>query len=376
MIHRYVCIVYSIALPCVVGIMTAVIAPEYVKNLMSGLEYIGKIDPWLQSISEFQPLFWSHGFWNPAHPEQMLSYAVYLFPFILAWLVYRTTHGKSFSSQGELFLLWSIIIGFVCLIQRRYVHQLAVVYSVCLSGSLTALFDSYSYKTFLRRKILILILLILLLYPVFAFYIHLPGHFPTYQSQFSSIHPPLKKLLTWVKKNTPSPETMPSDPTLHQSLPGYGIMAPWSFGHWITYIAERPAIANNFGYAQHGLKASMKFYISEDPDEITNLLQKLHVRYVIIIYSLPFVQDYTRTLNIDKKFVQNDIISRRNNIIKRQIYPDVSFYNLISTQLFFFNPSTTSGIPSRDSHTIWFGNHCFTLIYESEDGHFRLFEFK
>jgi asparagine N-glycosylation enzyme membrane subunit Stt3 len=65
--------------------------------------------------------------------------------------------------------------------------------------------------------------------------------------------------------------------------PEYGVLALWTHGHLIEYVARRPSIANNFGddLGETNFLASYR-YFDAPVEEATELTTALRVRYVLM----------------------------------------------------------------------------------------------
>ena len=68
-------------------------------------------------------------------------------------------------------------------------------------------------------------------------------------------------------------------------------LAPWSLGHFVTYYAEMPVVADNFGY---GFSDSIRFFLSEDEDEAAAIARSRRVRWILATDLLPKMNDYAK----------------------------------------------------------------------------------
>lgn len=70
-------------------------------------------------------------------------------------------------------------------------------------------------------------------------------------------------------------------------------LAPWSLGHFVTYYAEMPVAADNFGY---GFFDSIRFFLSEDEGEALSIARSRKSRWVLATDLLPKMNDYAKVL--------------------------------------------------------------------------------
>ena len=96
--------------------------------------------------------------------------------------------------------------------------------------------------------------------------------------------------LIWLRDNTPEPSTDadfyyrlydPPGQGVAYSYPeaSYSVAAWWDYGHWITRVARRMAIANPF---QQGADWAGRFLLSDDQAAIGEMADALRVKYVVV----------------------------------------------------------------------------------------------
>jgi len=67
--------------------------------------------------------------------------------------------------------------------------------------------------------------------------------------------------------------------------PTYGVLTSWSIGHLFTYLAGRPALANNFwGLPSHDAanRLALRLYLSQDCEVVAREMARRRLRYVLI----------------------------------------------------------------------------------------------
>src|SRR5207245_1517391 len=75
-----------------------------------------------------------------------------------------------------------------------------------------------------------------------------------------------------------------------RAAPPGAVLAPWSFGHWIVWIAKKPVVIGPMlSVGQSEFAAGLRFFFLEDPAEAQRFLASHGVRYVIVAPELDSV---------------------------------------------------------------------------------------
>lgn len=106
-----------------------------------------------------------------------------------------------------------------------------------------------------------------------------------------------KQTLDWIRRSTPEPFGNPDaylQPSrLRDADAGYGIMAGWETGYWITALGRRVPCCNP---TQAGAERSGRFFTGDGDTESTEHLDSAHARFVIVDSTMvphPCVYDST-----------------------------------------------------------------------------------
>lgn len=223
--------------------------------------------------------------------------------------------GEKSKPEGVFFLLWSVFFAYLMISQRRFSYLFAVNVSILTAYFLWVLLESFNFETEVRKlvksspisrknaepalktgketkskakskskintissskkdlqpdyfKIVSSIVLI-----GFVFIPCLWADF-AFAKEEGSIDPGWKDSLTWLEASSPKTSYYlePSE------IPEYGVLSWWDYGNWITYVAKRPAVSNNF---QTGIEDSSLFFTTSSEEEAKTILEKLNVKYVI-----------------------------------------------------------------------------------------------
>ncbi len=380
----YSSVVYLIGLVVSIGIITIftlLFLPDFSDSFLSGLGWVGKTDPWLQTITEFQPLFISIGVFSTFRAITFFSYVIYLLPIIYfvlfwSWFVggrsrpnkYKQfhpegcpTHDATFSPARLWFIIYFVVISFLGLYQTRFSHFFVLIVAVGLSLLWVTFWDKCIGFRFQVSgfKFLYLVSCILLLYlllsPVFQ-------EIRSIQSKYAIVPYPWKETLQWIKDNTP--QTSYFDQPYRE--PEYGILAPWIAGHWINYIAQRPTLANGFHTNSKNNQTSMEFFLTEDINESKTILEDNKIRYVILSDITPSIQGYARVLGKDDSdYIFESIYHPPQGGTQILFQPTLKFNHLISSQLYLNDGVGLSPSAAKEWDAGTPG--CYRLVYETPE---------
>jgi dolichyl-diphosphooligosaccharide--protein glycosyltransferase len=138
--------------------------------------------------------------------------------------------------------------------------------------------------------------------------------------------PELYPSLEWMRENTPKTSHLlePSE------RPEYGVLADFSFGHWITAIAERPNFCNPFSLApwhEGPIVESARLFLAEDGEEAAARMEKLRLRYVLLFNSENAIPDYARLAGTP---VEDFLVVSGNG---REATPTIRFFHTLAVRL-------------------------------------------
>ncbi|OPY49165.1 MAG: Dolichyl-monophosphooligosaccharide--protein glycosyltransferase AglB [Methanosaeta sp. PtaU1.Bin112] len=148
--------------------------------------------------------------------------------------------------------------------------------------------------------------------------------------------------LTWLKDNSNTTSFFESPDEVAE----YSVMNWWDYGNWVLYLAQRPVVANNF---QAGVSDAARFYLSEDEQEATSVLDARRSKYIIVDNKMIYGKLASLTA-----WANEDL----STYIKREDYgsefvatPKDRLYNTTLGKLYLFDGAGTGH---------------FRLIYESK----------
>ena len=290
------------------GIFGAAVLPSaagLVAGLVRGLSYAAGSTPqevmgdggylaypkdWLKGIFEAQPLL-AEGF-GPA--LRQLSAAFFLTPVaVCAWALRAARRERP--ATHVLLVVWGMVTLFLSLSQKLNVYYAAPLAAVCCLEA--ARFAGERLRRLAPGKPL--------LRPAGAAAAALLLAAPMAEglrNELATVRVPGSELfaaLDWMRAELPR-SVDPYDPRLLGPPPfppevsrAASVIAPWSLGHMILYLAEQPVLANNFGY---GFRDGLHFFLAESEDEALAIAKKHHARWVLAADLLPRMNDYAATL--------------------------------------------------------------------------------
>ncbi|HWQ18356.1 MAG TPA: oligosaccharyl transferase, archaeosortase A system-associated [Methanotrichaceae archaeon] len=181
--------------------------------------------------------------------------------------------------QGALLLLiWSFFILVLTVGQVRFLYLFSISAGILIS----VLF--FEGMQFLRSrmaqrgsdlpKAAAFLILAILILPSVGDVVAISGSTPVIADDWF-------ESLKWLEENTPA--TSYYDDPIHN--PEYSIFSWWDYGNWIVYESKRPVVANNF---QAGVIDSARFYLSQNENESTAILDRHSSKYVFTDFDLVY----------------------------------------------------------------------------------------
>ena len=339
---------------CILGVLF-LLSPSSKDNVVAGMGIIGfgKLDPWIQSIQEYQPLLSRENF-NISLPATLFGWVFWFLPFIFGYMVFKM-HKEGYD-RGRVFFIFITLFIFILTISRqRFQHILAINMSIVGGWALYYVYKNIAKKVIHNGRKLALAITCLLsiatFYP-FGNYIHASIYKPPGFSIKGYIH----DAVLWLKKNTPSPE----NPYAPSVKPPYSVMARWDFAGWIEALAERPVVATLYGSETYGLKESAAFHLAENEDEANKIMDVTGAKYFVAVKTIGALNTYADILGISggdyAKLIDDP------NTGGKIYQPGRKYWNLVSTRLLF-----SDGADMHLGKLHLKGLDHYRLIYESRE---------
>jgi asparagine N-glycosylation enzyme membrane subunit Stt3 len=261
------------------------------QEIMGDGGYLAYPKNWLRSIFEAQPLLAD----GPGTAWRQLSAAFFLAPVsIVAWALAAARRDRP--STHILLAVWGTVTLFLALSQKLNVYYAAPLAAVCLLEAARFAGEklgSFAPRSPLARPAVAAAAAVLLAFPMAE----------GLRRELQTIRVPGSELLNaleWMQRELPR-SVEPYDPRLLNPPPfppevggASSVIAPWTLGHLILYVAEQPAVANNFGY---GFRDSLRFFLAESEEEALSIARARRARWVLAADLLPRLNDYAEALD-------------------------------------------------------------------------------
>lgn len=333
---------------------------------------------------EMQPILSPQGSFTTALAWSNFTTSFFLFPswpipgfgFIsfLILIFFSIKHGRS---ERNLFLIWSLIILIITLLQRRFAYYFVVNIALLTSYlSWQAIWFSGLRKLVAKpaeemenseletgklepenkKKVssgftiyhvnTILAILVVL---VFAYYFNIPRAKAVAEQARFAPSDAWQISMDWLKDNSPDPfgdsdvyyqtyERPTGGESYDYPESAYGVTAWWDFGYWITRIAHRLPTSNP-GQTPEPIINTTRLFLSQDESSAREAVEDLGSSYVIIDYDTTTSKFWAIVTWAEKDlsdYFDTYYIPDGNNLLPVQLYyPD--YYRTIAARLFNFN---------------------------------------
>ena len=191
------------------------------------------------------------------------------------------------------FLGWAAALAVATAVQFRFMNSFSVAFAVLLAVTVVpwvVAFFRTRARTLGVRAVSIFVLVGVVLYAVAPIARAQEVHIrnlqawalgepvrPFYLARLQIVR---EHMARWLRGNSePTAEGLFNGPQ-----PEYAILAPWSVGHVLKYVAERPVLHDNFGVdvAPENMQRVQRYFAAEEESEALALIEGIPVRYVIV----------------------------------------------------------------------------------------------
>lgn len=284
-------VVQAIGIGILILAVSAAAFPELLRDITDPWRWFARQESFQAAVAESQPLFRTPTGWSTQIAELRLSRFLYVFPVYLVALSIWS-RGRRDLAAIRLLLWWSVALGIVTLVQRRFFNSFSVVVALAMGWSCVRGYAALpawlraSPGRRLATKAGLVAVVGFLLWPVFAAYriplrnqvAALRGEQPVTEWLMHARARLLVYAAEWLRDNTP-----PTSGFLDvRRRPEYGVLAHWEQGHVLEYVGRRPTVIDNFGddLGEENFRLGMAYFEAAE-GEAVRILERLKVRYVV-----------------------------------------------------------------------------------------------
>ncbi|HEY1250885.1 MAG TPA: STT3 domain-containing protein [Thermoanaerobaculia bacterium] len=245
--------------------------------------YVSYPKNWLHGIFEARPLFAD----GPALAWRQLSAAFFLAPIAILFWIANAARGVRPGVHLAL-SVWGCVTLFLAVSQRLDVYYAAPLAALALIETARAAARRFPKSPSLAAGV-VGVLLALPMGRGIADELHavyVPG------SDFFDTLARLREK-TPQAVNAYDPRLLGPPPFPPALASAEAVLAPWSMGHWILSEAERPVVANNFGY---GFLDSIRFFLSDSEADALAIAKRRRARWILTTDLTSRMNDYASYL--------------------------------------------------------------------------------
>ncbi len=315
------------AIPAFAGACALLAIPSLRQAVLNGLGYLNRTDPWLEGVTEAQPLFSTEGIFLRFWAEALLSYGVYLVPLALALVLFQGRWKVKLSCQEPVFFF--ILTGLSLLVtlgQKRFTYFSTAPVAVSMAW-LSVLAGDWVVNraipaarwTSRLRTLAAILLLVVSMWPALKELRGLSGRYIRVPSE-------IEQSLLWLRENSPAPDS---------EQPEYGVMgSSWSFGHWIQYFADRPVLNNGFHRNRKGNTEAIRVLLARHEKNALEALERNRVRYLVLSELSFGLPAYARILSEQP----GQLVQIEQGEGSRRYYrPGPEYQSIVGNRLYLFD---------------------------------------
>jgi dolichyl-diphosphooligosaccharide--protein glycosyltransferase len=256
------------------GVALLALLPISIGPLISGTKYAAGDAPILSMVAEAQPLLALFGTFD-IRPLLIRFGLLPLLAVILLPLLWKRER-----SRDVLFITpWVVVTLVLALLHSRFSFDAAIALAA-FAGIAFDAFRPDGLNPVLRRAAIALALL-----PI------LPAYVP-----ISSLEP----FNFYLRPNVLRDYEMDRICEWLRGRPPGAVLAPWSFGHWIVWIARKPVVISPMlSVGQSEFAEGLRFFFLEDLNAAQEFLAKHGVRYFIVTPEIDSIVPRARVAGID-----------------------------------------------------------------------------
>lgn len=283
-------------------------------QLFAGISLVSGGNPWLDSIVQYQR------FTDPAAFARGFG----LFPLFLPFALYLLFTDELWRKLRErrFLVLWCLVMVVVTVGRQRYAEYFAINSALSAGVCVSWLLGRFPSQRAVVPALIVITLLLMQL-PTYGDLLALKE-----QRAADLFRGDVEETMNWLREHTP----VAGDPLRPGRKPSYGVMARWDYGGWIETVAQRPSVATNYGTETYGMDETARFFLSTDEKEMSDILGRNGVRYLLVDNVVTDLPMYAALINSksDVLALQRDLQSGALSYV-----PTPKLYKLIISRLFY-----------------------------------------
>lgn len=259
---------------------------ELAESLGGAWRWLSKSEDFQSNVIESQGLFVVNGKISAFMAHIQLSYLLYGFP--LFWTLILVDGWRGERRAPVLFLLgWSATLFGFTLLQKRFLDTFTVAFAIVAAAGIQLLWNRMRLTSHASMGRVAFLGIVVLLAPLARNYLpHIQNIAQRLSGEPVMLHPwaaarvKVFEAAQWIRASTPHTQGWYDA----SRQPEYAVLAPWSVGHQLKYIARRPTIVDNFGddVGAENYEIERRFWASPVPGA-AQTAKDLGARYVVVV---------------------------------------------------------------------------------------------
>lgn len=307
-------------------------------GVIEGFSWASRADRFMANVTESVPLLGEHGR-DFQQAFLMLGYGILLTPVIFLFAGVRALRDEN--AQLRPWVVMLPVLTLMAFSQVRFADVLSLPTAVCLAWFVVQIF-----RLPLLARVRSLPAWCLFL-PLIA--LSLALQWPTTRSYATSVASaglfpePMRlpraratrAMLDWLRENTPADGEA-------------GVLARWSHGHRIEWVADRPTIATNFGsyLGEESFLFPARLFLTEDPLEAEALLKQRRIRWILLtslfLTELPSLLENLRVHEIERDLLAGAAGGRPNRVLTHGWHETIAARLMSGGVLPYASPGSTA----------------------------------
>ncbi len=260
-----------------IGLIAGIVVwRSLVAVVAGGIAWFGKVDPFVDYVQEIG----APGFKNLV---ANFTWLVVPAPLLMLLLVKKRWRNMAGRRMAVVFVSWSAVCGVSAVMQQRFSDLFSISMAVLIAAFICLVFFaaqqlSVNAKARIGAWGLGLALLTICVWPTGKWV----KEYAYAARQRHLNRDTVYELCRWMRDNTPATSGYKG---WSLAAPEYSVLASWPLGNAITYIGERPNLANNFVGLEDTRESCMipyRFFVSEDVAEAEKIIAACGARYIIV----------------------------------------------------------------------------------------------